>query len=360
MLSFSSFIHTEYVSFADTVTTDTISFIFEIKNSLTPERILVITQIIPQFFLGIAMLIFIKKRLHIFFFRLIYNLRFSELWLLLYGISLLFQGLLDIFTNICSSDIFLPIDNLDYFDNIAMHMSSPQPQGSTPVTGGVLESGSSTSTPSDAPSTSNQSSGSSAAHAHGNALIMTAAIAAGSQIARKSPTVAGKLGALASSVGIGGAAILTKHVMGNITEGAGKPDISNKLSGDSSSSPGQLISYLLEVFNLTDDNLLNLLKLISFTQNVQWFLVTALAYYAFILYIPIEKLESYYHRFLPTRIAVLVIKSIARFKKSGVIIVILMYIVLLASMLLGNYNLKMIMEHYDQLCQWHVKKSSIN
>ena len=47
--------------------------------------------------------------------------------------------------------------------------------------------------------------------------------------------------------------------MGNISEGAGKPDISNNLSGNNSSSTGQLISYLLEVFNLTDDNLLNLL-----------------------------------------------------------------------------------------------------
>ena len=81
-------------------------------------------------------------------------------------------------------------------------------------------------------------------------------------------------------------------------------------------------------------------------------LVTALAYYAFILHIPIEKLESHYHILLPTRIAVLVIKSIAGLnKKSGIIIVILMYIVLLASMLLGNYNLNMIMEHYDHLCQ---------
>jgi hypothetical protein len=293
ILSFSSFIHTEYVSFAYTVTTDPISFLLELKYFLTPERILVITQIIPQKFWGIAMLIFIKKRLHIFFFRLIYKLRFSELWLLLFSIFLLFQGLLASFTNITCSDIFLPIENLDYFDNIAMHMSTPPTyatQGSTPITGGVLESGLSTSTPSDVPITSNQSSGASAAHAHGNALIMTAAIAAGSHIARKYNAVAGKPGALASSVGIGGADILTKHVMGNISEGTGKPDISNKLSGDSSSSPGQLILYLLEVFNLTDDNLLNLLKLISFTHNIQWFLVTALAYYVFILYITIEKL----------------------------------------------------------------------
>jgi hypothetical protein len=354
--SFFSFISTEYAGLADTIITNTqnISSFLELKDTIimTPQRILVMAQLIPFFFYGYAMLIFLKKRLHILIFRLIYKLKFSELWLFLYTIYLFIQALLAIDINICSSDFVLFIENQDLFDNTTMHMSNPQPQGSTPGTG-VIESGSSTSTTADVPIASNQSSGAAAAHAHGNALIMTAAIAAGSQIAKKSPTVAGKLGTLVSSVGIGGAAIVAKHVMGNLSEGSGKSDVSNKLSGVSSSSspPDQLTSQLLEVFNMTDDHLLNILKLVSFTQNVQWFLVTALAYYAFILYIPIEKLESYYHRFLPKRVAVLVIKSIARFKKSGVIIVILMYIVLLASMFLDNYNLNMIMEHYDYLCQ---------
>lgn len=226
--SFFSFIFTEYAGLADTVTTyiNTISSVFELKDTIIviPERIVVMAQIIPFFFYGFAMLIFIKKRLHILIFRLIYILKFSELWLFLYAIYLVIQGLVAIYTNRYSSDFFLLIENQDLFDNLKMHMSNTQPEGSTPGTG-VIESGSSTSTTADVPRASHQSSGAAAAHAHGNALIMTAAIAAGSQIAKKAPTFAGKLGTLASSVGIGGAAIIAKHVVGNLSEGSGKSDI---------------------------------------------------------------------------------------------------------------------------------------
>jgi len=222
--------------------------------------------------------------------------------------------------------------SIDTYDPSTLYMSSQ--------TGGSSSSNSAAAAASEA------------AHAHGNAAIMTAI--AGAAAAKKSPTITGKLATLAASVVVGGGAIATKHVVANQTQnfGRGQPDVSNKLFSISSTSD-DLHTYVMQIFNLTDDHLLNFLKLVVYFHQVQWFLVTSIGYYALILYIPIEKLEIFYDRILTKKIAVIVTRLARTFKKSGVIIVIMMYALLLASMYLGDYNLDMIMKNYQDLCEHH-------
>jgi hypothetical protein len=197
----------------------------------------------------------------------------------------------------------------------------------------------------------------SSAREAGDSAIMAASIAGGSSLARKVPSLAGKAGVMVGSVILGTAAVSAKNLSGNFTQYIGKPYVSNKLVSISTSYDN-LNTYLMQFYNLTDDYLLSFLKLVSITHQLQWFFVLMIGYYAILLYVPIEKLESFYHRFLPKRIAEVVIKSIRAVKKSGLIIIILMYILLLASMYLGDYNLNMVMEHYEDLCQHHVNLKS--
>jgi hypothetical protein len=110
----------------------------------------------------------------------------------------------------------------------------------------------------------------------------------------------------------------------------------------------------MQIFNMTDDHLLNLLKLINFMHQVQWVFVTVLGYYVFLLYIPTVKLETVFERFMPKILSDILIKSVKAFKKSGVIIIILLYILLLLSMYLGDLNLDTIMQNYEWLCQYHI------
>ena len=112
---------------------------------------------------------------------------------------------------------------------------------------------------------------------------------------------------------------------------------------------------MMLAFNFTDDYLSNFLQLVVFCHKLQWFFVTLLGYYAILLYIPIEKLETVYERLLPKRLSAIMIKSVRAFKKSGIVLVVIFYILLLVSLYLADYNLDMIMKNYEHLCQYHTR-----
>jgi hypothetical protein len=137
-----------------------------------------------------------------------------------------------------------------------------------------------------------------AAHAAGNSAIMAGSLAAGFKMAKQFPTIPGKVGAVLTSVVAGGSAIATKNLADNFTKNIGKRDDSNKLV---SSIPtfDDLNTLLMQAFNFTDDYLFNFLQLVVISHKLQWFCVTMIGYYAFLLFIPIEKLDTFYHRILP-------------------------------------------------------------
>jgi hypothetical protein len=206
---------------------------------------------------------------------------------------------------------FLDLGDMNNTTMFAVDPSSYVKEGATdsnPTQGS--SSSSSTSTPTSTTTAVIKSF----AREAGDAAIMAATLAAGQQMARKVPTLAGKAGVLGGSVVLGYLAITAKNVTSNLTQNVGRPNVSNSLVSVSTYYD-KVNTQIMGFYNLTDDYLLSFLKLISFIHQLQWFFVLMIGYYAILLYVPIEKIESYYYSFLSKRIAEFVIKSIARFKK---------------------------------------------
>jgi hypothetical protein len=67
--------------------------------------------------------------------------------------------------------------------------------------------------------------------------IMAASIAAGMKAAQKAPTLAGKAGVMLASVALGGSAIVTKNVSGNLSENAGQKSLVSSRYTDLSGDP---------------------------------------------------------------------------------------------------------------------------
>jgi hypothetical protein len=324
------------------------------------------------FFIGTDLLKYAEDRLDTLWLLWLYNLNFPKLFFLFFAIFYILN-----LSGLCLvwglEYIGLGIDHTDYPISFS---ANPGASGSVGGTEGTPVEGSSSqsSSPSASTPTSTQSPGTqtpthshtgygsradAAAQAAGNSAIMATSLAAGFNIAKNLPTVQGKVGAVLTSIVAGGSAIATKNLApayaSNITQDIGKRDDSSKLV--SIPTWEDLNTMLMLAFNFTDDYLSNFLLLISISHKLQWFCATMIGYYAILLYVPIEKLETFYHRLLPNWLAGKIIKSVRIFKKTGVFLFVIFYGLLIFSMYIGDINLNMILEHYEDLCQYHINKT---
>lgn len=354
---------------------------YTILNIISIDWVKKICSIIIWLLMGTSLLLYIKKRLHIPLARWIYYLDFAKLYLLFFAIIFLFNLI-----NLCAGTLLEFLTNhtvLGHGDPIILYSSDANPIKTIGGTDGTITDSSSKNSPSTSNSTSTSTSPStntsdtqtyththththtgtgvrsaSAAQEAGNYAIMAGALAALFQIAKSYPTIQGKIGAVAGSIIAGGTAIATKHITSNISGDIGKSDPTSGHKNFFMSSPYEdADTHLMLWFNFTNDNLANLLKLIAFCHQMQWVFATIIGYYAVLLYIPIEKLETVYERFLPKRLSAILIKSVRALKKSGVVLVVIFYILLLVNLYLADYNLDMIMKNYEYLCQYHVRIS---
>ncbi len=180
--------------------------------------------------------------------------------------------------------------------------------------------------------------------------IMTAALTGGSKLAQHNPTVAGKLGVLVWSVGIGTAAIIGKNIAGNISSDLGKQSKQIlPLSND-------LYDKLETMFNLTGNNGLDLLNLIQYFQKLQLFLIMLICYNLLLLNINEDRVENLLLKILPSKIIKLYIKSVRILKKSGFIIIICLLILLLISNLYSYYYLDFFISNLDGIIKLYFSK----
>lgn len=209
--------------------------------------------------------------------------------------------------------------------------------------------------------TSSNSDGSTSA---GNALIMTASITTGANLVTKDPNIATKSAIVAGSVGIGPSAILVKKVSENISSEVGKSSlvlfaITNLSFKESSDKyPSTLTEYLYQIFDLTGDSILDLLKMIDYLNNLQYLFLYVIIYLSILLSINSSYIESTLNKILPNNFVLYFMKSVNLVKKSGRIYIIILFLLLSYNIYLSNYCFSLLYENFDAICELHQSRLS--
>ena len=191
-----------------------------------------------------------------------------------------------------------------------------------------------------------------------NGTIMTVALTAGMKLSQTTPTLAGKIGALAPPVGgrgvaLGGSAIIVKNVSGNVSKDLGKS--SNNLlpmSGEGTN----LNEVLAQVFNLTGNYALDLLTLIQVFQKLQLMFIVLIIYNLLLYLINVDNLEKLLLKIFPSKLVNYYLKSVNFVKKSSLIIIIFFLILLLISNLYAYHYLNFFISNLDAIIDFYFKK----
>lgn len=215
----------------------------------------------------------------------------------------------------------------------------------------------------------------------GDAGIMSICLAGGLKLAQKSPTVAGKVGAAVASVGLGAAAIVTKNIVGNVSADLGSQATKklimysfSNLSNFSTFAPfqfshshfsskfwgnGSISNFnLADLFNLTGNNITDLLKMIQYFLNTQKLLLILILYFLVLLNINASKFEIYLKKFLPLIVVNFLTKNLINFKKSGLTIITILCVLSLIATLLGIHYLNFFVVNFDDICEYYINNKT--
>lgn len=191
-------------------------------------------------------------------------------------------------------------------------------------------------------------------------VIMAGALAGGFSLAKKSPNLAGKIGTALVSVGIGAAAIAAKNISGILTKDVGKKDfISDRIS--------DLISEgVSDLLDLSGNSGLDLLILINTFHMLERALLLFLFYSLIVYLIPesyIDWLEGkllkvkffqfslgYLHRYLR-----FYFKSLRAYKKSSLIIIICLLILIFICNMYAYHYLTLYIDNYEEIIKIYFK-----
>ena len=180
-----------------------------------------------------------------------------------------------------------------------------------------------------------------------NSAIISAGIAGGFQLAQKVPSVAGKIACVTGGlmVGAGGAILNTCS-----------DDIANSLKPNNIIASNDIYNILVNVFNLTGNSALDLLKIILYFQKLEFtFLILAL-YNILLSHIDEIRLEKFLVKFLTIQIVKWYIKSIVIFKKTSLIVLICLIILTLVSNYYSYYYLNFFLENLEEILNIYFKK----
>jgi hypothetical protein len=256
-------------------------------------------------------------------FSVIQRLNFLELFLILFVIYCLFSFFLQ----------FIVFNLLGEYTNLFI---DPNISNATSSTG--------TDTSPVSKSSSSDTSGLSKAS---DGAIMAAAISGGAKLAQKMPNTAAKVVSMAGSVALGAGAIITKNVVGNVSENFGKDITKSKFSSET-------ISILSDLFNLTGNSVLDLLTLIQFFQSCQMTFLILIIYYSILYNIKESIIEKFLNKIFPTKIVLIFMKSVNLFKKSGLILIIWMIILLIVSTFLSIHYFDFFVNNFDKICELYI------
>ena len=115
---------------------------------------------------------------------------------------------------------------------------------------------------------------------------------------------------------------------------------------------------MIKFFNLTDDYATDLLKLIQVVQHLQIILLFLICYNILLYYVNETKLENILLKFLPIKWVSFYIKSLKLFKKTGLVIIIWLVLVLFFSTYISSHYLDFFIENFDPLCEFYLKNKN--
>ena len=179
-----------------------------------------------------------------------------------------------------------------------------------------------------------------------NGAIMAAAITGAYQIAKRVPTVTGKVATVAAGIGVGAAGIVAKNISDNISANVGKKNfIINS----------NFIDSVKDSLHLTGNDALDLLTVIQYFQLLQLIIIALICYNIFFTHVNLGKLEAFLSRILPIIMVRWYIKAITIYQKSGFIIFICLIILLAISNYFSYYYLGFFIDNLDGIIAYYFK-----
>ena len=187
----------------------------------------------------------------------------------------------------------------------------------------------------------------------GDSVILAASMAAGTQLAKKTPSLAGKAAIFTTATAIGLTSIAGKNIINNLTENAGK-NSKNFL-------PFNPINDLdlSEILGLTGNSAFDLFKIIYYMQTIQLFISYFIAYNLFIYIIDFTKVFSILNKKFPgpieQKIVLYFSNYISKIKKVSLLFLILFSILSLICAYVNNTNVEYFYTNFDSVIELYIK-----
>jgi hypothetical protein len=177
-------------------------------------------------------------------------------------------------------------------------------------------------------------------------------LAAGTLLAKKTPTLAGKAAILTTSAAVVLTSIAGKIVINNLTENVGKS--SNKFLPFNSINDLDLS----EILGLTGNSAFDLFKIIYYMQTIQLFISYFIAYNLFIYIIDFTIVFSILNKIFPGPIGQKIIlyfsNYISKYKKASLIFLTLFIILNLICAYVNNNNVDYIYTKFDSIIEYYI------
>ena len=187
----------------------------------------------------------------------------------------------------------------------------------------------------------------------GDSAIIAASIAAGTQLAKKAPTIGQKALIFSSTTAIGLGAIAVKNVVNNVTETLGKS--SNKFL------PFNPINDLdlSEILGLTGNSAFDLIKMINYFQTIQlivsYFIVYNLFFYIIDFTFVINKLNKMFPGPIGQKYILYLINYISKIKKASLIFLTLFTILNLICAYVNSNTIEFVYTNFDSIIELYIK-----
>lgn len=191
------------------------------------------------------------------------------------------------------------------------------------------------------------------ANNRGDSIILAASLAAGTQLAKNTPSLAGKAAIFTTSTAIGLTSIAGKNLINNLTENLGKS--SNKFL------PFNPINDLdlSEILGLTGNSAFDLFKIIYYMQTIQLFISYFIAYNLFIYIVDITKVISILNKMFPGPLGQKFIlyfsNYITKIKKASLIFLTLFTILNLICAYVNSNNVEFFYTNFDSIIEYYKK-----
>lgn len=261
-----------------------------------------------------------------------------EMFIIIYLLFLIINGLFYFLTFNFIGEMLLVSYNLDFEISNPYHFAGESSGNNNPS--------SSTTLGDSVTKTDSSSSGTTAS----DGAIMTAALVAGSQLAKTMPSTSGKLAATGLGVALGGTAIVIKNVAGNISSASQQIGKINLIGSE------DLQGVLSSLFNLSGNNGLDLLNLIHFCNSISVTLTLSLFYLLFCSYTDEHKLKRVLLKIFPLILVNIYFKAYMAVKKRSLILIVILLLLILFSNYLTYFYLGFYIENLDKIVEIYFKK----